>query len=384
MSDAGTPLPDRIDGAPHPRETLHLIGQGAAEQGFLEAFNTGRLHHGWLITGPRGVGKATLAWRIARFLLATPLEGDGGGLFGDAPPQPDSLDIDPGHPVARRITAGSDPGLYLVRRWGAGSTDKDRAKNFEDGKFSQDIRVSEIRGLARFIHLSSTEGGRRVVIVDAADEMNTQAANALLKMLEEPPARTTLLLVSHQPSRLLPTIRSRCRELRLSALSAQDMAQALAQAGVEPGADTAALAELSGGSVGEAVRLMNLGGLQIYAELVGIFKGLPQPDRGRALKLAEAAAARGAEEKLDLLIWLVDLFLSRLARSGAMGVPGVQAAPGEAELFTRLAPHPRAARAWADCAQDVGARTRHARAVNLDPAALVLDTVFKIQQTAAG
>ena len=383
MSDDSSPLPDRIEGAPHPRETLNLIGQGAAEQGFLEAFTTGRLHHGWLITGPRGVGKATLAWRIARFLLATPIEDDG-GLFGDAPPQPTTLDIDPDHPVARRIMAGSDPGLYLVRRWGAGSTEQAREKNFEEGKFSQDIRVSEIRGLARFIHLSSTEGGRRVVIVDAADEMNTQAANALLKMLEEPPARTTLLLVSHQPSRLLPTIRSRCRELRLSAVSPEDMATALAQAGVDPGPDTAALAELSGGSVGEAVRLMNLGGLQIYAELVAIFKGLPQPDRGRALKLAEAAATRGGEEKLDLLIWLVDLFLSRLARSGALGPLQVEAAPGEADLFTRLAPHAHAGRAWADCAQEVGARSRHARAVNLDPAALVLDTVFKIQQTAAG
>src|SRR6056297_414801 len=383
MSDDSSPLPDRIEGAPHPRETLNLIGQGAAEQGFLDAFTTGCLHHGLRITGPRGVGKATLAWRIARFLLATPIEDDG-GLFGDAPPRPTTLDIDPDHPVARRIMAGSDPGLYLVRRWGAGSTEQAREKNFEEGKFSQDIRVSEIRGLARFIHLSSTEGGRRVVIVDAADEMNTQAANALLKMLEEPPARTTLLLVSHQPSRPLPTIRSRCRELRLSALPPEDMAEALAQAGVDPGPDTAALAELSGGSVGEAVRLMNLGGLQIYAELVAIFKGLPQPDRGRALKLAEAAAARGGEEKLDLLIWLVDLFLSRLARSGALGAPRVEAAPGEADLFTRLAPHAHAGRAWADCAQEVGARSRHARAVNLDPAALVLDTVFKIQQTAAG
>ena len=249
MSDDTAPLPDRVEGAPHPRETPHLIGQGAAERAFLDAYNAGRLHHGWLITGPRGVGKATLAWSIARFLLATP-SGDDGGLFGDAPPLPDSLDIPVDHPVARRILAGSDPGLYLVRRWGAGTSDKDREKAFEEGRFSQDIRVSEIRGLASFIHLSAAEGGRRVVIVDAADEMNTQAANALLKMLEEPPARTVLLLVSHQPSRLLPTIRSRCRELRLSPLNPQDMAQSLAQAGVDPGSDAGALAELSAGSVG--------------------------------------------------------------------------------------------------------------------------------------
>ena len=375
MSDATAPEPDRVEGAPHPRETPRLIGQGVAERAFLDVFNSGRLHHGWLITGPRGVGKATLAWAIARFLLATPDPGaQDGGLFGDAPPAPDSLTIPADHPVARRIAAGSDPGLFHITR----------SLNDKTGRLRDRIVADDVRSLNHFLHLSSTDGGRRVVLIDSADEMNTQAANALLKMLEEPPARTTLLLVSHQPSRLLPTIRSRCRELRLSAVSPEDMATALAQAGVDPGPDTAALAELSGGSVGEAVRLMNLGGLQIYAELVAIFKGLPQPDRGRALKLAEAAATRGAEEKLNLLIWLVDLFLSRLARSGALGAPEVEAAPGEAELFTRLAPHAQAGRAWADCAQEVGARSRHARAVNLDPAALVLDTVFKIQQTAAG
>ncbi|MGQ3489079.1 DNA polymerase III subunit delta' [Roseovarius pacificus] len=382
MSDDTAPLPDRVEGAPHPRETPRLIGQGAAERAFLDAYNAGRLHHGWLITGPRGVGKATLAWSIARFLLATP-EGGDGGLFGDAPPVPDSLDIPADHPVARRILAGSDPGLYLVRRWGAGTSDKDREKAFEEGRFSQDIRVSEIRGLASFIHLSAAEGGRRVVIVDAADEMNTQAANALLKMLEEPPARTVLLLVSHQPSRLLPTIRSRCRELRLGPLNTQDMAQALAQAGVDPGADAGALAELSAGSVGEAVRLINLGGVKMYHEIVGIVASMPRLDRPRALKLAEVAATRGAGDKLDLLLGLTDLFLARMARGGALGPPP-EAVPGEADLIARLAPDVRRGRAWAECAQSIGARARHGRAVNLDPASLVLDTVFKIQQTAAG
>ena len=111
MSDE-TPEPDRIEGAPHPRNTHHLIGQTAADAEFLRAFNGGRLHHGWLMTGPRGVGKATLAWRIARFLLATP-ENDG-GMF--APPPPDSLDIPDSHPVARRLSALSEPRLFLLRR----------------------------------------------------------------------------------------------------------------------------------------------------------------------------------------------------------------------------------------------------------------------------
>ena len=373
MSDSGLPEPDRIEGAPHPRETPHLFGQTGAEAAFLQAHASGRLHHGWLLTGPRGVGKATLAWRIARFLLATPPE-DGGGLF-DAPPPPATLDIAPDHPVSRRLLALSEPGLFLLRR---GPTDK-------GDKLSNDIRVDTVRKLANFLQLSATDGGRRVVIVDCADEMNTQAANALLKMLEEPPARTFFLMISHQPTGLLPTIRSRCRELRLGPLSAPDMARALEQAGIGEIENPAALTELSAGSVGEAIRLITLGGVQIYADLVALYSRLPDLDRPRALRLAEGAAARGATARLDLLLALTDLLLARLARSGATGQPPqVEAAPGEAALLARLAPGPARARAWADVAQQISARTTHGRAVNLDPAALVLDTVFRIQKTAGG
>lgn len=372
MNDDGLlPEPDRVEGAPHPRETVQLVGQSAAEAEFLEAFNTGRLHHGWLITGLRGVGKATLAWRIARFLLATPLVQDE-GLFG-APPPPATLDVAPDHPVARRLLALSDPGLFLLRR---GPTDK-------GDRLAAEIRVSEVRKLGNFFALSAADGGRRVVIVDAADDLNTQAANAILKMLEEPPARTVLLLISHQPSGLLPTIRSRCRTLRLAPLGPQEMAQALEQAGIAPEGDPAALAELSGGSVGAAVRLLNLGGLKLYAELVGLMESLPRLDRPRALRLAEAAATRGAEDRLDLLFSLTDLLLARLARTGATGQPpSAEAAAGEAAMLARLAPDAYQGRAWADCAETIGARARHGRAVNLDPASLVLDTVFRIQQTA--
>ncbi|MDU8927348.1 DNA polymerase III subunit delta' [Alisedimentitalea sp. MJ-SS2] len=386
MSVTEHPEPDKVEGAPHPRETKRLIGQDAAEAAFLDAFNSGRLHHAWLLTGPRGVGKATLGWSIARFLLATPDGDDDGGLFGDAPSKPISLKIDLEHLVARRIMAGSDPGLKVIRRGGAGSTDSDREKNLRDGKFSKDIRISEIRELTPFLSLSATEGGRRVVIVDAADEMNVQAANALLKMLEEPPAKTTMLLVAHQPSRLLPTIRSRCRELRLSPLSPANMAAALEQAdvAVEPGQQEG-LAALSGGSVGEAVRLINLGGLEIYAELVGLLGDLPKLDRSRALKLAEAVATRGAEEKLDLLIALIEIFLARMARAGALGHAEAQeGAGGEAALFARVAPNAQVARRWAELAEKLGGRIRHGRAVNLDPAALILDTILKIRDTAAG
>jgi DNA polymerase-3 subunit delta' len=374
MSDADLPALDAVEGAPHPRETARLFGQDAAEAAFLAAHQGGRLHHGWLLTGPRGVGKATLAWRIARYLLATPDPGDAGGLFG-APPLPETLDIAPEDPVARRVAALSEPRLCLIRR----TWDDDR----KPPRPRAGITVDDVRRLNGFFGLSATEGGRRVVIVDAADDLNPNAANALLKLLEEPPARATLLLISHQPSGLLPTIRSRCRVLRLASLGPEDMARALNGAGVALApADAAALAELSGGSVGEAVRLANLDGLALYAAMIALFATLPRLDRGRALALADAAGARGADAQVDLILRLFDLFLSRLARAALAPAPD-EAAPGEAALLARLCPTPCHARAWADLHQALGARARHARAVNLDPAALVLDMVLQIEQTAA-
>ncbi|TMM50740.1 DNA polymerase III subunit delta' [Sulfitobacter sabulilitoris] len=373
MSQTDHPAPDQIEGAPHPRDTQKVFGQAAAEAAFLEAYAAGRLHHAWLLTGPRGVGKATLAWSIARFLLATPAPQDD-GMFG-APPPPASLRIDPEHPVARRIAARSEAGLKSVTR----------TVNIKTDRMRDVIVVDDIRALGQFFHMSATEGGRRVVIVDDADLMNTQAANALLKMLEEPPANATLLLISHQPSGLLPTIRSRCRTLRLGPLGPEDMQRALDQAGVAVDASAAALAEVSAGSVGAALNLTLLGGIQIYAELIAILGSMPQFDRARGLKLAEAAATRGAEARLDLLFVLLDLALSRLARTGATGTaPAVEIVPNEAAVLSRLAPSPTLGRRWAETAQEIGARARHGRAVNLDPAALVLDTVFKIQQTASG
>ena len=369
MSD-DIPEPDRIFGAPHPRETDRLIGQTGAEAAFLAAYNRGRLHHGWLITGARGVGKATMAWRLARFLLATP-ETDG-GMFAPAPP--DSLDVSATHPVARRMVALSEPRLFLLRR-----PYDDKA-----ARLKQDITVDEVRRMKSFFTLSAADGGHRVAIIDAVDDMNTSAANALLKLLEEPPARVTLLLVAHQPARLLPTIRSRCRELRLGPLSPADLSEALTAAGGEVASqDRIALAELAGGSVGAAFAMTNLDGLNLYARLIRLFATLPRLDRPQALALADAGAARGAEAQFELIVTLIDLFLARLARAGTTGHPAPAAAPGEADLIARLSPNPIIARHWAELAQSIGLRARRGKAVNLDPAALLLDMVLRIDEAAA-
>ena len=368
MSD-DFPEPDRMDGAPHPRHTARLIGQSAAEATFLTAFNAGRLHHGWIITGPRGVGKATLAWRIARFQLATP-DSDG-GMF--APPLPETLDIPDSHPIAHRLAALSESRLALLRRpW------DDKAE-----RLKADITVDEVRKLKSYFTLSAADGGQRVAIIDSVDDMNTSAANSLLKLLEEPPAKVTLLLISHQPARLLPTIRSRCRELRLMPLSPADLSDALTQAGGEVAPeDRAALAELAGGSVGEAFQMTNLEGLKLYAALIRVLATLPRLDRHMALALAEAGAKKGAEAQFDLIVTLIDLFLARLARAGTLLELPVEAARGEAALIERLSPSPGHARVWADLAQVLGNRARRGRSVNLDPAALLMDMVLKIDETA--
>ena len=366
------PEPDRIDGVPHPRAAQQLFGHANAEAAFLEAFNAGRLQHGWMITGPRGVGKATLAWRLARFLLAQPAPqpGSSGALF--QPPAATSLDVAPENPAVAQLAAGAHPGLLVLRRGYDTKAKRLRAV----------ITVDEMRRLHGFFGMRATDGGWRVVIVDAADEMNPNAANALLKSLEEPPARAILLLVAHRPSALLPTIRSRCRMLPLAPLDGADMASALTQAGFDPGAQAGALAALSGGSVGTALRLLAADGLALYGELTQVLGAAPQIDRARLLALANSAAGRGAEERFDLLLSLTELWLARLARAGVTGPPQPEATPGEAAILARLAPGVGAAQLWAGAAAELVARARQGRAVNLDPAGLVLDMGLRVDAIA--
>lgn len=356
MSDEGLPEADRLEDAPHPRTTVALYGQEAAERAFLAALASGRPHHGWMIAGPRGVGKATLAWRIARHMLA--------GGAGD------SLDMDPADPVFRRAAALAAPQIFLARRpW------DDKARRLRTA-----ITIDEIRALRGFFQLSATEAGWRVAIVDAADELTPQAANALLKTLEEPPPRALILLVCHQPARLLPTIRSRCRELRCGPLGNEDLARALAATGA--GEADAALAALAGGSVGEALRLAAVEGPGLHAELAAFLAGAPPLDRRRAVAIAEACAGRGAEARYDATIRLVGLTLSRLALAAA-GASVTPASDAEARALARLGAHPAQARLWAELAPRLAARAEHARAVHLDPAQVILDMLLQIDAAAA-
>jgi DNA polymerase III subunit delta' len=360
VSEAELPEePDRRGDMPHPRSTSRLFGQSAAEAAYLEAARRGRLHHAWLITGPEGTGKATLAWRIARHLIAG---ADGG-----------SLAMAPDDPVFRRTEQLAAPELALVRR-----PYDDKARRLKTA-----ITVDEVRGLKGFFQMSAPDGRWRVAIVDPVDELNAAAANALLKMLEEPPDRSLLLLVCHRPTTVLPTIRSRCRELRCAPLGEKDLAAALTEAGMPPDpGDSAALVALAAGSVGRAADLLAEDGLALYREIVALLRTGPPLDRRVVLRLAEAAAGRDAASRFRLILDLVELALSRLARAAAGGET-TPTSGAEAEMFARLGAHRAQALVWADAAPRLRARAEAARAVNLDPAQIILDTFLQIDAAAS-
>src|SRR5271156_1166048 len=198
-----TPESDVYPGARAPRFAPALIGHARAEAEMLEAYRSGRLAHAWLITGPEGVGKATLAWRFARFVLSFSDPG------APAVAQARDLSTPEGHAAARQLAALAHPDFALIRR----------AWNSKSKTFFTEIRVDDVREGQNVFRLASAFGGWRVLLVDAADDLNRAGANALLKTIEEPPSRALILIVAHRPARLPPTIRSRCRRLTLEPLS---------------------------------------------------------------------------------------------------------------------------------------------------------------------
>jgi len=248
---------------PHPRATLALYGHAEAEQAFLDAYRGGRMPHAWLIGGPRGIGKATLAYRMARFAFAHP---DQAGAQVRAA---QTLALPPDNSAVRRVTAQGHSDLLVLER-----TEDDK------GKMPTVIAVDLVRKTIGFFGSTAGEGGWRICVVDAADELNPAGANALLKILEEPPRKSLLLVVSHAPGRLLPTIRSRCRRLALRPLAAEDVARATADAlsrnAAEP--DIKAAATASDGSVARALDLLGGNALQVRERVNTMLGALPAVD----------------------------------------------------------------------------------------------------------
>ena len=364
---------DQTDGPPHPSETQTLFGQQKACKQFLDAFSAGRLHHAWLITGLRGIGKATLAWQIAKFLLTIPDQREDAGLLGITE-TPTDLRVPNHHPIAQRIKARSEPGLLSIQR----TYDEKRKR------FKQIITVDEIRKVNSFFNLSAVNGGRRIVIVDSAEDMNRNASNALLKALEEPPKNAFLFLISHHPARLLPTIRSRCCELHLETLNHSNMSNALRATGIDLEVfDLEALLELSGGSVGAALRLINQDGLFIYQLILEILATLPNLDHNKVTSISEKFSGKEWAAKFDFFCSLLDMALKRLTLNAIKrNKTKTVTVLNEDIIFSRICPDQRAAIEWATVTQDISIRLRQGHAVNLDPAALILDTFFKIEECA--
>lgn len=271
---------------PLPRETSILVGHEEAERALLEAYRSGRLPHAWLIGGPPGIGKATLAYRMARFVLAHP---DPAAAFVQSA---SSLAVDPSHPVARQVAAQAHGDLLVLER-----------TLTENGTLRSVITVDEVRRTVSFFGSTAGQGGWRVCIVDAADELQyPQASNALLKVLEEPPRRALFLVVSHAPGRLLPTIRSRCRRLDLRPLAEGDVARAAAAAigrsEDEPAIRQAAAA--AGGSVARALSFLSGPGLALREQVQALLATLPAPNPKGLHALGDALG--GDDEAFDAFV----------------------------------------------------------------------------------
>src|SRR5579863_8209307 len=295
VSPRRTDEDDDIDQAPHPRATTVLFGQAPAELALLAAYRSGRVPHAFLIAGPQGIGKATLAYRLARFVFAHP-----------DPAAPEvaaamSLFVDAKDPVARRIAAQAQPDLLVIER-----TLNDK------GVLHKQIAVDDIRKTVAFFGSTAGEGGWRIAIVDAVDELNRAGANALLKILEEPPERALLLLVSHSAARVPATLRSRCRILTLRPLDEADVAAALAAATGSPAddPDLAAAAAAADGSVARALAFLDEGALALRQHALGLLDRLPALDPKALHALGEALAGTDPEP-LAAFIDTVNTWLSQ-------------------------------------------------------------------------
>jgi DNA polymerase III subunit delta' len=268
--------PDRIEGQPHPRETYDLVGQEEALSRASQAIRSGRPAQALLLGGEPGIGKATLAYRIARYLLRY-------GATADGPPD---LSVAPNEPVSRQIEAQANPGLLVLRRpW-----------DEKNKRLRSVITIDEVRRLGEFFGLKSASGGWRIALIDSADEMNEQSANALLKILEEPPRHSLLILISHAPGKLLPTIRSRVRRLDLKPIPETTLDGLLARlvAGIGE-EERAALARASDGSLGLALRLAGEQGAQLARDAENLLDTNGSPDWLAMIKLADRVARRGGE-----------------------------------------------------------------------------------------
>ncbi len=348
-----------------PRENPALLGHEPAVQALLDAWHSGRLHHAWLLSGPRGIGKATLAFRFARFALA-------GGTATESADVP--LYIAPDDPLFRRVASGGHADMMVL----------ERGINEKTGKPRSEIVIDDVRRVSRLVSLTPGEGQWRVVIVDGAEDMNRNAANAILKHLEEPPPQTLFLLVSHAPARLLPTVRSRCRALTMRPLPDGMLSDLIAER-IAPGLSAQErdlLLSLSEGSPGRALALTEQGGVALFETLLDILDGLPNLDIRAVHGLGDKVARKDGADAFRTLSALLVWWLNHLICDGAKSAPPRTISEREAALRQRLLAKGDLEH-WAGVWEKLSHLFARAEAVNLEPKQVILNAFSALQQAAA-
>ncbi len=330
----------------------------------LDAIRSNRLHHAWLIKGAEGIGKATLAYRLARFMLSCRGEDTAGAR---------DLSVPDDSPVFAKVAALSHPNLLVLRRpW-------QEARS----RFAQQITVGEVRRLKTFLGNTAATDGWRIVIVDRAEDMNANASNALLKALEEPPPRCIFLLVSAAPGRLPVTIRSRCRQLKLEPLQPSELAEAVdhaiehADMAQPSAAELNRSLELAEGSVGYALQLLSHNGLELYDQIFEALASLPHPDYEALHQLADRAAASGDQDRFELTMAMLEGIIARLIRQSALGEGAIGE---EAAIAGRLIRGDGLAR-WAELWETLRRAKAETLALNLDRKSFFLGTFFRLEET---
>lgn len=369
------PEADRLEGFAHPRETETLFGHRDAIETLADGFNSGRMHHAWIVAGPAGIGKATLLYRFARFVLADMSER--------TPTDADPLAINTDSTACRQVRSLSHPRLLLIRR----------PYDIKAKRFSSAIPVDAVRNVRGFLSSRGDATHWRVVIVDAADEMNINAANALLKSLEEPPPRTVFLLVASEPGRLINTIRSRCRRMNLGGLHADELKSATQKAIATAEADAITdaafdkLLPLAGGSVRRVLSLHALKGAELAGQLSTILERLPAVDWAKVHKVSDELAPVAAAERFEMFF---DLLLGSLHAGLRLAANAHETSP--AAPLAAIKPPQRLIEtmaragnldAWAAAWEEVVREKAQIQALNLDRKAFIVETVSRLARTAA-
>lgn len=359
---------------PAPRANAALLGHNDAEADLLAAIGAGRLPHAWLVTGPQGIGKATLAYRFARYLFThPPIDDAGPGLFGDmpvaTPPEGGArLFVSPDLPVFQRVAAAGHGDLFTLE-----------CRENDNGKMSTQIRVDDVRAAIDFARKTSSEGGYKVIVVDGAEFLNRSSENAFLKILEEPPPHTVILLVSHNPGRLLPTTRSRCRTLALKPLPADVLTQLMGTYLPDLSSnDAAELARLSGGSIGRALMMASADGLKIYRDIVAILAALPRVD-GRAVQgFAATMAKAGADDAYRVGLELYRWWLSRIVLAASRGADGDPTLTAEERAIAAKAAQTAILPIWLRRLDETESLIRSAEPLNLDRKQVMQSLFFSL------